>query len=332
MRWERSLNECLEHWDETYLVSSPDVDGLLSASILTKACDAQLIGLYTTSHLLLFDQFTPEDALRALWIDQDINHKSIQCIGQHLVMHAGVDRLPTRHPFCFNPNIHYKQTYQESFGGIRSTSQDKYPFATCHMLLSFFGQDTNSLNNREKALLAHADGTFANIHNYRKNCEIWKEKMFPHSPFFSEVIPDYSDVINVVREHTSLVEELIQAGIRRGSSQTSRRELPDSLIKLTGHQSIPYREGQNIDIFCKKLNAIVNVIGNDTQFGISTVRNIHHSVSGSSDGPISPNQINPGEFDYILKEKQIFSHAFTDRRTLRYTTMPNTPFDASYLV
>lgn len=329
MTWKHSLDECLKHWDETYLVSSPDVDGLLSASILTNACGAQLIGLYTTSHLLLFDQFTPEDALRALWIDQDINHKSIQCIGQHLVQHAGVDRLPTRHPLCFNPNIHYEQTYQESFKGIRSTSRDKYPFGTCHMLLSFFGQDTNSLNNREKALLAHADGTFANIYNYRKNCEIWKDRMFPHSPFFSEVMSDYESATSAVQVHRDLVNELSQAGIRQGSSQTSRRELPDSLIELTGHQSIPYRKGQNIDLFREKLNTIVKVIGNNTQFGISAVRNIRHSVSGSSDEPIFPNQIKPGEFDHILKEKQIFSHAFTDRRTLRYTTMPNTPFDVS---
>ena len=328
MAWERSLDECLRHWDETYLVSSPDVDGLLSASILTKACGAQLIGLYTTSHLLLFDQFTPEDALRALWTDQDINHKSIQCIGQHLVMHAGVDRLPTRHPFCFNPNIHYQQTYQESFGGVSSTSQDKYPFATCHMLLSFFGQDTNSLNNREKALLVHADGTFANIHNYRKNCEIWKDKMFPQSPFFSEVIPDYPSATNIVQAHKGLVNELIQAGVRQGSSQTSRRELPDSLIELTGHQSIPYRKGQNITTFLNKLNAIIAVIGDGTQFDIPTIREVQHSVSGNSGESIYPNQIIRGEFDNILEEKKIFSHAFTAAQApLRYTTMLSTPLE-----
>ena len=328
MAWERSLDECLRHWDETYLVSSPDVDGLLSASILAKACGAQLIGFYTTSHLLLFDEFTPEDALRALWIDHDINHKSIQCVGQHLVMHSNVDRLPTRHPFCFNPNIHYGQTYQKSFGGIHSTSQDKYPFATCHMFLSFFGLDTNSLNNKEKALLAHADGTFANIHNYAKNCAIWKDLMFSNSPLFSELMPDYSSALDVVREHTSLVEELIQAGINKRKAQIKQHKLPGPLLELTGHQSIPYQKGQNIATFRNKLNAIIAVIGDGTLFDIPTVRSIHHSVSGGGDGPMFPNQIFRGEFDDFLREKKIFSHAFTAQTTLRYTTMLDTPLEA----
>lgn len=328
MTWKHSLDECLKHWDETYLISSPDVDGLLSASILSKACNAQLIGLYTTRHLLLFDQFTPEDALRALWIDHDINHKSIQCIGQHLVMHAGVDRLSTRHPFCFNPNIHYEQTYQESFGGVRSTSRDKYPFATCHMLLSFFGLDTNSLNNKEKALLAHADSTFANIHNYARNCAIWKDLMFSSSPLFTELIPNYSIALDIVREHTNLVEELIQAGINRKFAGTSKRKIPDSLIELTGHQNIPYRKGQNLSIFLEKFNAVSATISDRTQFSTPPIRGIKHSVSGNVE-QMYPDHIRKGAFDHFLREKKIFSHAFTSQRELRYTIMSSTPFDVS---
>lgn len=326
MRWKRSLDECLEHWDKTYLVSSPDVDGLLSAAILGRACGAQLIGLYTTSHLLLFDQFTPKDALRALWVDHDINHKSIQCVGQHLVMHSALDRLSTRHPFCFNPNVHYGQTYQESFGGIHSTSQDKYPFATCHMFLSFLGLDVHSLNDREKALLAHADGTFANIHNYAKNCAIWKDLMFPNSYFFSEIMPDYSGATHIVREHTSLVEELIQAGINKKSSQVKQHQLPDSLVQLTGHQNIPYRIRQNLTTFCERLNTVIAVIGNGTQFSIPPINEVKHSVTGNGQ-PMYPNQILRGEFDRFLEEKKIFSHAFTSQTVFRYTTMLETPLE-----
>lgn len=328
MTWKHSLDECLKHWDETYLVSSPDIDGLLSASILSEASGAQLIGLYTTQHLLLLDQFTLEDALRALWIDQDINHKSIQCIGQHLVTHSGVDRLSTRHPFCFNPNVHYGQTYQESFGGISSTSQDKYPFGTCHMLLSFFGLDTNSLNDREKALLAHADGTFANIHKYAKNCSIWESLMFSNSPLFSEIMPDYSSALDIVRTHKNLVEELIQAGINRRTSETSKRDLPSSIAELTGCQSIPYQKNQNPALFCEKFNAIAAVMANDTQFKMPSITEVNHSTSGIYDR-MYPNHIRKGEFDYFLREKKIFSHAFTSQRELRYTIMQNTPFDIS---
>ena len=156
-----------------------------------------LNGLVYTQHRhgLLVDRFTLEDALNAVWIDHDINHKSIQCIGQHLVLHSGVDMLATRHPLCFNPNVHYEQTYQSSFGGVSSSSQDKYPFATCHMFLSFLGLDTKSLSLREQALLSPMllvpD---ANIHSYARNCAIWQQNMFPESPFFSAIMPDYSAV------------------------------------------------------------------------------------------------------------------------------------------
>ena len=324
--WKQKLWECINHWDKAYLVSSPDIDGLLSAAILANAHGAQLIGLYTTSHLLLFEQFKPEDALCALWTDQDINHPSIQCIGQHVVSHSSIDRLPTRHPQCFNPNAFEEQTFPNSFGGVSSRTRDKYPFATCHLLLDLYELDSIPLNNREMALLAHADGSFANIHIYAKNCYIWKNLMFSKSHLFETITPNYADNLPIIREHRQLVEQLASAGIRRAGSKTQKRDLPNSLEPLTGHQSIPYAINHRDEAFLSKLNRIIEVVGEETQFKLPTISRISSKITGTVEEEY-PNRILKGEFDDFLVEQHVFSHAFTSQSKLRFTTMLDTPLD-----
>ena len=324
--WKQYLHECIDSWDKAYLVSSPDIDGLLSAAILSDAYGAKLIGLYTTSHLLLFEQFEFRDALRAMWIDHDINHSSIQCVGQHIVSHSGVDRLPSRHPQCFNPNIWAEQPFEHSFGGVSSATRDKYPFATCHLFLSLLGLDSKSLNEREMALLAHADGTFANIHSYAKNCNIWKDLMFTESPLVNIIMPDYAANTSLVQEHANLVQQLVAAGIKKAGAQTKNRDLPDALASLTGHQSIQYATNHRNEIFLGKLNRVIEVVGADTQFKLPAITTICSKISGTVAQEF-PNHILKGEFDDFVTEQRVFSHAFTSQTVLRFTTMDGTPLE-----
>ncbi len=324
--WKRSLSECVDSWDKAYLVSSPDIDGLLTAAILADAYGTKLIGLYTTTHLLLFERFEAQDALCAMWVDQDINHPSIQCVGQHIVSHSNVDNLPTRHPQCFNPNIWAEQTYERSFGGTSSTTRDKYPFATCHLFLSLCGFDAASLNDRETALLAHADGTFANVHIYPKNCSIWKNMMFSKSHLFNTIMPGYAANSPVVREHTNLVEQLESVGIKKAGSRTRQRTLPDELADLTGHQGIQYAIHHRDEPFLDKLNQIIAVVGKDTRFKLPSVNTINGQISGTVDQEY-PNHILKGEFDDFIAGQRVFSHAFTSQTILRFTTMDGTPLE-----
>ena len=56
--WLPQFKEALGEWNKRFIVTSPDVDGLLSAALLCNEFGAKLIGVYTTSHLVMFDKYT----------------------------------------------------------------------------------------------------------------------------------------------------------------------------------------------------------------------------------------------------------------------------------
>ena len=64
----------IDDWDETHVITSPDIDGILSyLAIRIARPEARLAGIYTTSHVLLFDGLTREEAREAIWLDHDIS-------------------------------------------------------------------------------------------------------------------------------------------------------------------------------------------------------------------------------------------------------------------
>ena len=62
----------------------------------------KIIGIYTTTHLLMLDNFDKNDAKDALWLDHDVSQKGIKCIGQHLIHHKSTDELPLREEISWN--------------------------------------------------------------------------------------------------------------------------------------------------------------------------------------------------------------------------------------
>ncbi len=64
--WIGDFNKCLAAWDGKYIITSPDIDGILSACLLGSKFGAKLAGVYTTRYLILFDNATADDAKNAL--------------------------------------------------------------------------------------------------------------------------------------------------------------------------------------------------------------------------------------------------------------------------
>jgi len=86
--WINQLGSALETWNKRSFVVSPDVDGLICGSmLLEKYPAAPCIGSYDSEHLLHFDGATKEEIKAALWIDLDVTHPDIICVGQHLIFH-----------------------------------------------------------------------------------------------------------------------------------------------------------------------------------------------------------------------------------------------------
>lgn len=66
--WKPEFWSVIDDWrsESEGVVISADVDGLLSCALLARETPVNVIGVYTTTHLLLLDGATRDDARRAL--------------------------------------------------------------------------------------------------------------------------------------------------------------------------------------------------------------------------------------------------------------------------
>tara|TARA_B100000700_G_C14916325_1_gene794857 strand:+ start:103 stop:1065 length:963 start_codon:yes stop_codon:yes gene_type:complete len=313
----------VDDWDGRHVITSPDVDGLLSFLAIKHAFPStRLAGVYTTSHLLGFDGLTREEAREAIWLDHDISQPGIRCMGQHLVNLNPDDKLPRRHPISFNPNVFYKQAFTNSFHGKTGRTRDKYPFATCHFLFSALGVPEPERGTMAFHLLAHADGTWGTCQDYKVNTRIWYEEMFDETDLILTdlVLGEYCDNPANLLLHSTLVNQLIEKGIssRRARENTSSA-IPLEWQSLQGHQGIGFTKRSDHSKWLSKFNTILSFVSLQMNQEIDLPESITMHISGRVETPY-PNSIPKGDFDQFMLEEEIFSHAIKSFRMIRYTT------------
>lgn len=317
--WRSDLSSVIDKWASSSnfksVVISPDIDGLTSASILNEIYPLKIIGIYTTTHLLMLDNFDKNDAKNALWLDHDVNQKGIKCIGQHLVHHKSTDELPLREKISWNPNVWLKQSWAESFSGVGGKKRDKYPYGTAHFLWDLkFGSVEPS--PEQTALLAHADGTWFALDCYKANATIWRELMFEDSKWVEKLL-NYRNESKAHPLHQKIVNKLRDIGYSSQSRSPKANNLPVDLKNLTGSQSLTIRITSDpqryLDRITQGLDLISSCIGSRPEIGLKS----NTLISGTRT-PFYPNRID--DFDSMMVEEKMFSHAFTDLRTLSFTT------------
>lgn len=326
MNWKESVLSVIDDWDGKHIVTSPDVDGILSALVVGLYTGASLTGVYTTRYYLGFDE-SCKDAARdkarnAIWLDHDISQLGIRCIGQHLVNHSLADKLPRRHPVSFNPNIFFGQAYPDSFKGRAGKTRDKYPFATVHFLMSALKAPEIKRGTEIYHLLAHADGSWGTCQDYPNNTRIWYDLMFDADDIVLTdlVCSDYcADQQNLSR-HTRLVKLLKDHGIEsRTSRESTNTAIPAAWQGLQGHQGITYRKQKDPNVWMKKFKRLVLLVSDLTGWKMKTLPSkITTVIPGIVEQPY-PNSIRAGEFDKFMMDEKIFSHAIKSSRMLRYT-------------
>jgi len=170
------------------------------------------------------------------------------------------------------------------------------------------------------ALLAHADGAWFALHIYRTNGEIWHNKMFPSSRTI-EVMRNWAGAHEHHASHQDIVAKLRVSGIKTQVSRSPRAALlEDNLKSLTGNQSVKGRptanQAQYLQNLLSALTVVAGVVGSSPELD-STPGLL---VSGERESHY-PNRIESeyGSFDAMMVQEKIFSHAFTDQRTLQYT-------------
>lgn len=318
--WCQALNQVLADWDGRGLVVSPDVDGILSAALLANHRGARVVGVYTTSHLVLLDGSSRADARGALWLDHDISHPGVRCVGQHLILHAPGDKLPRRHWISFNPNHHYGQTYQESFRGQGGRTRDKYPFGTVHFLMEALRVPRPAVGSKPFALLAHADGTWATALDYEPNFRIWEELMFGAESVVEPLSHGYTSSPTNLTVHSGIVADLLRLGVAsRGSREGTSRHVPSAWQHIQGHQSVSFNKRWDHAAWLEKFRAVAGYLSDAMHWKLALPSKVTEVVSGTVETPY-PDAIPQGGFDAYMQEKHIFSHAIKSRRMLRYTT------------
>jgi hypothetical protein len=317
--WREDYRTVVDGWRSKSdgVIISADVDGLVSCSLLALSGTVRVIGAYTTTHLLLFDGARREDAQKALWLDHDISQRGIRCIGQHLVHHQSTNTLPLREPESFNPNVWLNQSWRDSFKGRSGKKRDKFPFGTCHFVAVAEGVDLGAECSEFAALLAHADGTWRTVVDYQANADIWYEQMFAGDVFLRHLRDEWHKSAEHLEVHKSVVERLVEAGVARTQSRAKIAALlPDHLRELTGKQSIQYKS-QNPQKYIQSIRNVMDYISTVVGGKVQVGTRITETISGTVETPY-PDKIS--DFDQFMLENKIFSHAFTDLRTLRYTT------------
>ena len=320
--WLPQFYHTLDDWNKRFIITSPDVDGLLSAALMVHNYNARLIGVYTTSHLILFDGFTSETAKEALWVDHDISYPGIRCMGQHLVRIQVEDKLPTRHNPNFNPNLIWPVAWENCFNGRQVNKVDKYPFATIHYLMKGLGIEDPPKYSKAYSLLAHADGTWVTSYDYPYNCNQWREWMFDGWPGVINDLVDKTYADNrSLSVHLAILSDLLEAGISKGRSRKSvSQDIPSEWAKIEGHQGIPFSKRTKWEGWMSKFNKVWSYISNTMDWDVNTPEQITKVIRGEAQPEYPDKILRKTTLDQWMEENGVFSHAITFRNTIRYTT------------
>ena len=321
--WIADFNKCLDAWDGKYIITSPDIDGILSACLLADKFGAKLAGVYTTRYLILFDGCGAREAKSALWLDHDVSEEGIQCMGQHLVDHSELDKLPKRGKNSFNPNNYFRQTWKKSFKGakMKDGQRDKYPYATIHFLMAGMGVPSPSRNSIHFHLLAHADGSWGTCVDYNLNTMTWKNTMFGETQEVVNVLNDgYVNDRENFLGHSKVIQDLLSLGVEKRSSRSNDSSLiPKEWRILQGNQSIPYKKNKSPQEWLTKFNRVLEYVSRNTNWNIQSPKVVSEMHRGLVLAVTNRGEIEDGDFDQFMFDEEIFSHAITSSGTMRFT-------------
>ena len=138
------------------IIISPDVDGFMSAELLSRKFDSVVVGTYDKNILCISDDVRPEECL---FVDCDMNTKEFVSIGNH--MRIEKDNMADT---SFNPNRFWNTKMYTS----------KFPFATCFLISAATEID---LDLYDLQRMAHADSTLTNMDNYSTNMLRWSSRL-----------------------------------------------------------------------------------------------------------------------------------------------------------
>jgi len=324
MWWSSVLENCIKRAIRTRpnsvgksvklvrVVLSPDVDGVLSACLLSQylwekhQVETEIVGTYNGRYVRAVNDVSVRDLCDAIWLDLDTRFTEVRTsIGNHFL---GRVRMATG---SFNPNALFQI---ENF-------YEKYPFATTHLLL--FGPLRSMTipglhTGMGKAAVAHADSCYYVCQKYVKNVQKWADRLFDDAP-----TPDILQSMMTgayMRDNRAAHQQFvnkIEPHVYRGKMQT---EVPDEWKTCTGYQTC---RAQNGVVQFRNVHALIKIL--------SEIMQTKHPVIFD---PLSCRTVWTGtklrvepsifteDLEQYMQTYNIRSHAITSFRVLSMTQGP----------
>lgn len=214
---KKEILETLSYSDK--LIISPDMDGFMTAALISRFNGSTVVGAYDKNILVLADGINPEECL---FVDCDLNRFNLVSIGNHMRLQD--DNMSNR---SFNPNTHF---------GITKYS-DKFPFATA-FLISLATEIPTSPSDHKR--MAFADSTLKNMENYSDNMRNWSTRMMHPAVSYimdaTDVETVYDDELRVTYPNQSFVS-------KRYGKERYIQTLNDALIS-EGIKHLPITHGK----------------------------------------------------------------------------------------
>jgi hypothetical protein len=178
----RTLYPWIVEPDKRIVISS-DLDGLMSAVLLSHVLGWEVVGVYTLNDLWVVSDAVgtepgprkhPEALLQAsglFFVDLDINRGWARSVGHHILQWSADTPIPDHAApqGSLNPNLLRGISFKEF--------DQKYPYGTFHFLLACFSAwgllEGFRPNDELTTLLLHIDSSFENSINYQDNAIRW---------------------------------------------------------------------------------------------------------------------------------------------------------------
>ena len=319
MWWSTALESCIKRAIQSRakvkhvkVVLSPDVDGVLSACLLSHylwtkhQVSTEIVGTYNGRYLRAVNDASVRDLCDAIWLDLDTRFTEVRAsIGNHFLSPV---RMASG---SFNPNALFQI---EQF-------HEKYPFGTSHLLL--FGPlravgVPNLDTGLAQAAIAHADSCFYVCQKYPKNVQKWTDRLFDDSPTpaLMKRMMSGEYLEQNLAHHRAFVES-IESCVYRGKMQTW---LPTEWQTCSGFQTCRAQNGvvqfRNVHALVSLLSRILGTKRPNT-FDPLTCRTVWTGTKLR----VEPS-VYTEDLEQYMQTYNIRSHAITSFRVLSMTQGP----------
>ncbi|MCG2715829.1 MAG: hypothetical protein L6422_06030 [Candidatus Marinimicrobia bacterium] len=286
------------------MIIGNDLDSLLSASLLKKLFDWDVVAIYDYRSLWYdADCSFKENLLSGNYVavDLDIYHSNIPSLGHH-VLEISTDDSLEKHRLSLNPNF---------IRGISCQNfRKKYPLGTIHFLLWLFEVP---LTHDGEYLCWLADSSFINgqSHRFKSNVKEWVCDYFQYEPFIETLT--MIDMREFEKQLTGrIIIPLRELGLESRSGQVRSRF--NSICGFQYQWSDPEQERKIIQRLAKFIQKVTGWKNPRFPSSYGIRKGIRKTY------PVQRINDQYKNLDHFLVENAVFSYALPYRDRINFTS------------